>query len=702
MSSIDWVNDLRTHLSAMRHRQCIVLCGDTDWRIEQLALLETQTGLWLAETSPINTLTPITHQQLRSKLGQEIPCAVFCAEDGIDADALGIISGMIQAGGILWILIPSVQHWLTQPNPANARFLSYPHSLSASELGFNQLLYATLKTHAIWFEQHQAAPKTLNILNIPSSPSPSTRQIAKIIGPSAELSADQQAGLDAIMHVGFGHPKRPLLIEADRGRGKTSLLGEAAVQLLLQGKQHIVITASRLDQVSSAFRQAENRLKTANITAKTQPGLVEFEAKKLEFRAPDDLAFHRDNTHFDMLMIDEAAHLPVALLQQLVMRYPRVVLSTTLHGYEGSGRGFSLKFKPFLDQQFKTWHRVPLQQPIRWNDQDPLEAMINQALLLDADIDPLETHSTEKLTIKQLDLLKLTPVQLKPIFGLLVQAHYQTSPADLQQYLSAPDLCLYVAYQGQACVGVLLITREGALHGIPRQRRVKGHLVPQLLRQVTDEEALMSLKAERVMRLAVHPGCQRQGVGTQLIEHWLVTSQADYACASFGVSQALYPFWRKLGFHSAHLGAKRDKASGTHNLIMLKPLKTVLALDSVYKTYQQQLAHSLMEFITELPPGLVVDLLAEYPENSPLAFNFQHYLDGTQLYEAISHQLWQWTRAHAQQMRQWPAEQQAVWLDKVLRKQDWQQVARAHKLAGRKGVESLLKQALAQAVGGCA
>ncbi|WP_044413715.1 GNAT family N-acetyltransferase [Thiomicrospira microaerophila] len=697
MPFLQAIQQLKAHLLAARHRHCVVLSGEMDWRLLQLRLAEPQSGVWLGETSLIDKLNPLAPNQLRHQLGQEIPCAVFCAEDGIEADALGIISGMIQAGGILWILIPPVQQWLTQPNPADARFLSYPHSLSATKRRFNQLLYTTLKTHAIWFEQHQAAPKT---------PRPLTCQTTELnelnAELSTELSADQQTGLDAIMHVGFGHAKRPLLIEADRGRGKTSLLGEAAVQLLLQGKQQIVITASRLDQVLSAFRHAENRLKTANITAKTQPGLVEFEAKKFEFRAPDDLAFNSDNTPFDVLMIDEAAHLPVALLQQLVTRYPRVVLSTTLHGYEGSGRGFSLKFKPFLDQQFKTWHRVSLQQPIRWNDQDPLEAMINQALLLDADIDPLEIHSTEKRTIKQLDLLNLTPDQLKPIFGLLVQAHYQTSPADLQQYLSAPDLYLYVAYQGQACVGVLLITREGALHGIPRQRRVKGHLVPQLLRQVSGEETLMSLKAERVMRLAVHPDCQRQGFGTQLIQNWLASSQADYACASFGVSQDLYPFWRKLGFHSAHLGAKRDKASGTHNLIMLKPLKIVLALDSVYKIYQQQLPHSLMEFITELPPGLVVDLLAESPETNLPAFNFQHYLDGTQPYEAISHQLWDWTRAHAQQMQRWPAEQQAVWLDKVLRKQDWQQVARAHKLAGRKGVESLLKQALAQAIGGCA
>jgi tRNA(Met) cytidine acetyltransferase len=50
------------------------------------------------------------------------------------------------------------------------------------------------------------------------------------------------------------------------------------------------------------------------------------------------------------------------------------------------------------------------------------------------------------------------------------------------------------------------------------------------------------------MRLAVHPKCQRQGIASQLINHWLGHSQADYVSASFGVSLELYYFWRKQGF----------------------------------------------------------------------------------------------------------------------------------------------------------
>lgn len=44
------------------------------------------------------------------------------------------------------------------------------------------------------------------------------------------------------------------------------------------------------------------------------------------------------------LIVDEAAAIPGPLLRQLVTRFPRTLLTTTVQGYEGTGRGFLLKF----------------------------------------------------------------------------------------------------------------------------------------------------------------------------------------------------------------------------------------------------------------------------------------------------------------------------------------------------------------------
>ncbi|TGD49198.1 hypothetical protein C9F10_05710, partial [Salmonella enterica subsp. enterica serovar Poona] len=60
----------------------------------------------------------------------------------------------------------------------------------------------------------------------------------------------------------------------------------------------------------------------------------------------------------DWLVFDEAAAIPSPLLLQLVSRFPRILLTTTVQGYEGTGRGFFLKFCARVPQL----HRCPRRQ----------------------------------------------------------------------------------------------------------------------------------------------------------------------------------------------------------------------------------------------------------------------------------------------------------------------------------------------------
>lgn len=679
------ISSLKAHLKQVRHRQLVVLCGDLDWRLNQLKQLESQPGLWFGETSLLPEFQPVAKTQ--NQLGQEIPNGVFCAETGIDADALGIGAGMIQAGGILWLLLPAIDEWLHQPNPANQRFMSHPHTYHQAWYKFNEHLWTSLKSHGLWIIQNQTNHSDLNLHTTSSYPC--------LNG----LTEDQKTGLEAIEKAAFGHRKRPLIIEADRGRGKTTLLGEAAALLLRQGKQHIVISASRFAQCELAFKRAAEILDVSY----TKAG-ISFQNQTIAFKAPDDLILHPTDT--DVLMLDEAAHLPTPVLEKLVQIYPRVLMATTQHGYEGSGRGFSLKFKPFLNHHFPGWHLSRLSQPIRWNTNDPLEKAINQALLLDTELKQLtETHHLGSENLN-LDIQTRAPNQLstnelRQIFSLLVEAHYQTSPSDLQHWLSAPDLELKLAYLKTSSqlqlVGVLLVCKEGHLPNIEPNRRVKGHLVPQLLRRFSAQDEWLNLSSERAMRLAVHPQTRRQGIASKLVQHWQKTSQADYISTSFGVTQDLYQFWRKQGFESVHLGAKRDKASGTHNVVMLYSRKQPHALFKICQhLFQAQLPHNLIELYHHLPADLIWHILAENPATKTQALSNQltAYLQQLAPYEAVSQQLWQWALNNALWLLTQTEPMQTIWLDKVIRKYDWQTIANQQKLAGRTAVDSRLRQSL--------
>ena len=73
------------------------------------------------------------------------------------------------------------------------------------------------------------------------------------------------------------------------------------------------------------------------------------------------------------------------------------------------------------------------------------------------------------------------------MFGLLLLAHYQTTPSDLRSLLDAPDLALLTLWENEALSGVVLLVREGGLApDLAEQiwlgrRRPRGQLLPQTL-----------------------------------------------------------------------------------------------------------------------------------------------------------------------------------------------------------------------------
>lgn len=96
----------------------------------------------------------------------------------------------------------------------------------------------------------------------------------------------------------------------------------------------------------------------------------------------------------DLLIIDEAAAIPLPVVKKLFGKCP-VFISSTVHGYEGTGRSLSLK----LIKQLKTsatqeknfgseypFKEVKMEEPIRYSINDPIERWLYDLLLLDVSL----------------------------------------------------------------------------------------------------------------------------------------------------------------------------------------------------------------------------------------------------------------------------------------------------------------------------
>ncbi|MGB1270689.1 MAG: GNAT family N-acetyltransferase, partial [Endozoicomonas sp.] len=301
----------------------------------------------------------------------------------------------------------------------------------------------------------------------------------------------------------------------------------------------------------------------------------------IHFLAPDVLVASAPVT--DLLMVDEAAAIPAPLLEAMLKRHSRIVFATTVHGYEGTGRGFAVRFRKTLDAITPQWRELRMEEPIRWRSGDPVEAFVFQALLLNAA--PCHGRELAGITPEQCHFRPLSRMELlsheallNELFGLLVLAHYQTRPFDLRHLLDGGNIEVYGLFFRSRLVGTVLAAREGDIDDGLReaillgQRRVKGHLLPQTLSHHLGIRDSVALQGLRIIRIAVHPQSQGMGLGKKMmasIRDQCVSGGMDYLGTLFGATEELLAFWHQVGMVPVRIGVTREAASGAHSVLML-------------------------------------------------------------------------------------------------------------------------------------
>lgn len=603
----------RTALAQRRQRALLLITGHaTACRHRLLALLdgwpdvEPGQAVWLGVDSPTERLLPLPPGRAQEWLGRPLQLAVLSLWDGLSPDGLGAIGGCIVGGGVLIVLAPPRLEWEQLQDPECARHCPWPSSIADYGSRFWRHLSRSLQGEGV-IELPAEGPWP-DVWQQSGDPAPP--------GVSELALEDQHAAVAAIAQTARGRARRPLVLIADRGRGKSAALGIAAAQLLAARQlSEIIVTCAHPIALETLFHHAQRHWPGA----RRQGDRLTDGVGHLRFVPADQVP-----ATAPLLLVDEAAALPLSVLQRL-LRVPRVIFASTVHGYEGSGRGFDLRFTRWLDEHAPHWRRLRLEQPLRWAVDDPLERLLFRALLLDAE--PAQPLAPAELpfSCQQLDRDALVndEQRLRHLFGLLVAAHYRTSPDDLRELLDAPHFAVWGVTQGEdgPLVGAALVAREG---GFPHhlataiqngKRRPRGHLLAQSLAFHGGWQTAAEQQGARVLRIAVHPDLRRRGLGVQLLSA-IAADAAKAGCqwlgSSFALDAEVIGFWRCAGFLPVRLGTRRDAASGARALQVVRALSPAaeewVAVASA--AFWQALPLFLVDAWRDLEPDIVAALFA--------------------------------------------------------------------------------------------
>jgi len=712
-----WLEELQCQALANYQRQLVLLIGDVCWVKKSLEFDSDsqKSHSWLVYCKHQTITSTVDNKNFSQQLGSENSLIFFsCVEDKgnsinetINLDAFAALSGTLVAGGLMVL-------WLEQ---------SLEQAIENTDLLSLKYFYQQLMNNKnliqVQQKDQQSDPQILTQLEqkLP------TNNLAATHFSYQCKTQEQQAAVEHVINVSKGHRNRPLVLTADRGRGKSSALAIACVELLenngAQGneKLHIVITAPHVRSLSVFYRQLDflfekhtGKFEYCN-TSQTD---ITHRYGSIKFVAVDQLLHSQKLVNVSLLLVDEAAAIPVHLLTQFTTRYSRVVFASTVHGYEGAGRGFTLKFQQKLQQLVPQWRSYHINEPIRWRVNDPLEQFVFDSCLLNArlaelsflDKLPKESIAKQSLCVSQISAKYLVDnvELLKKVFAVLVTAHYQTSPNDISLMLDNDAVHILLAKVDDEIVGVALLLEEGCKNESEVQaiasnkRRLKNQFIPQSLMTHCGFNESFNYRYLRVLRIAIHPQYHRFGFGQSFMEQLLKFAkqqQVDFIGASFGANAQLLKFWQNSGYQIARIGFTKDQSSGEHSALV------VTAVSEQGQFFERKIIHEFYStfdyLLTDEYQTLAAELVWQILHHCPMKSLPQ--LSGHQLssindfihkkrqYSHCVQALHYWCLLHCKENYQAGV---LLLIERILQKKSVEQVCVNQKLTGKKMLNNAL------------
>ena len=413
-----------------------------------------------------------------------------------------------------------------------------------------------------------------------------TRPVGSLV--TLAKTVDQAKALLTFVDAISGKTLRSTVsLTAARGRGKSAALGVAVAAAIAHGYSNIFITSPSPENLKTLFEfvfkgfDALSYLDHVDYTilqstnpdfnkAVVRVNVHRQHRQTIQYIQPQDAQVLGQA---ELLVIDEAAAIPLPLVRKLLGPY-LVFIASTINGYEGTGRSLSLKLIRQLREQSRggstadeqdadlversmgrtgksgdnvftggrVLREITLSEPIRYAQGDGVEKWLNRLLCLDATLPKANMNiqgtphpsQCQLLHVNRDTLFSFHPVSekfLEQMMALYVASHYKNSPNDLQLMSDAPAHQLFVLVppidegatrlpEPLCVIQVALegrISRQSVLNSLSRGQRAGGDLIPWLVSQQFQDSDFAGLSGSRVIRIATHPEYLNMGYGSRAV-----------------------------------------------------------------------------------------------------------------------------------------------------------------------------------------
>lgn len=580
-------------------------------RMRELEKLR-KAGLEIDEDNPLDMFIASAnvrwcyYNETHRVLGQTFGMTVLQDFEAIQPNILARTIETVEGGGVVVLLLNtlhSLKQLYTMSMDVHARYRTESHQDVVSR--FNERFILSLidcQNSCIIDDRFNILPVCSHIINLKpvakldlSAIDPRLIELRASLGNKQPISSlvalcmtvDQANAVIKFTETLVKKTSRATIsLTAARGRGKSAALGLSIASAIAYGYSNIYVTSPTPENLQTLFEFAIRGLKAINFTENNDFNIIK--STDIDQGNPViRINVHRDHNQTiqyvdpieasqnklsiqmsNLFVIDEAAAIPLPIVKTF-LNSQLVFLSSTVNGYEGTGRSLSLKLlnqlrqNPALDKQDTTDQLISsrlvdelkLEEPIRYKPNDPIESWLTNLLCLDATIAELPwtagcpvPESCQLFYINRDTLFsyhKTSEAFLQQLMALYVSSHYKNTPNDLQMISDAPAhhlFCLLPPGNKNDTLPEVLcfvqvclegeISKESILNSLSRGKKAAaGDLIPWTISKQFNDSNFAYLSGARIVRIATNPNYQKMGYGSRALQ--LIY---DYYCGRFNIN----------------------------------------------------------------------------------------------------------------------------------------------------------------------